>query len=48
DRPDEIPEVMERLKRGEVVDHFETLRVRRDGTVFHIEMTASPIRNAME
>src|SRR6202040_344324 len=38
DRPDEIPEVMERLKRGEVVDHFETLRVRRDGTVFHIEM----------
>jgi PAS domain S-box-containing protein len=48
DRPDEIPEVLERLKRGEIVDHFETLRVRRDGKVFPIEITASPIKDAME
>jgi two-component system, cell cycle sensor histidine kinase and response regulator CckA len=47
-RPDEIPEVLERLKRGEIVDHFETLRVRNDGKVFHIEITVSPIRDAME
>jgi PAS domain S-box-containing protein len=48
DCPDEIPEVLERLKRGEIVDHFETLRARKDGKVFHIEITVSPIRDAME
>jgi two-component system cell cycle sensor histidine kinase/response regulator CckA len=48
DRPDETPDVLERLKRGEIVDHFETLRVGKDGKVFHIEITASPIRDAME
>jgi two-component system, cell cycle sensor histidine kinase and response regulator CckA len=47
-RADEIPEILERLKRGEVVDHFETLRVGKEGKVFHIEITASPIRDAME
>jgi PAS domain S-box-containing protein len=31
---DEIPGVLERLKRGGVVDHFETLRVRKDGEEF--------------
>ncbi|HTF24424.1 MAG TPA: PAS domain S-box protein [Candidatus Limnocylindria bacterium] len=48
DCPDEIPEVLECLKRGEIVDHFETLRVRKDGKVFHIEITVSPIRDVME
>ena len=46
--PDEIPGVLERLKRGEVVDHFETLRVRKDGEEFPVEITVSPIRDAME
>src|SRR6185503_9517195 len=32
DRPDEEPAIIERLKRGEVVDHYETIRVRKDGT----------------
>jgi two-component system cell cycle sensor histidine kinase/response regulator CckA len=47
-RPDEIPDILQRLKRGEVVDHFETVRARKDGTQIHVEMTASPIRDAME
>ena len=47
-RPDEIPGILERLKRGEAVDHFETVRVRRDGQEFPIEITASPIRDSME
>ena len=46
--PDEIPEVLERLERGEIVDHFETVRVRKDGEEFHVEITASPIKDAME
>jgi two-component system, cell cycle sensor histidine kinase and response regulator CckA len=48
DRPNEIRDVLERLKRGEIVDHFETLRVRRDGKIFHIEITASPIKDPMD
>jgi two-component system cell cycle sensor histidine kinase/response regulator CckA len=48
DRPVEIAMILERLKRGETVDHFETIRVRKDGTQFHIEVTVSPIRDAVE
>jgi PAS domain S-box-containing protein len=47
-RPDEIPQILERLKRGEIVEHFETLRVRKDGREFYVEITASPIRDATE
>ncbi len=47
-RPGEIPGILERLRRGEIVDHFETLRVRKDQREFHIEITVSPIRDAME
>jgi len=31
DRLDEEPKILERLQRGERVDHFETVRVRKDG-----------------
>jgi PAS domain S-box-containing protein len=48
DRRIEIPGMLERLARNEVVDHFETLCIRRDGKEFNIEITASPIRDAME
>jgi len=48
DRPDEIPKVLERLKRGQTVDHFETVRVRKDGQEIQIELTVSPIRDALE
>ena len=40
--------MLECLKRGETVDHFETIRVRKDGTEFQIEVTVSPIRDALE
>jgi PAS domain S-box-containing protein len=48
DRPNEIRDVRERLKRSEIVGPFETLRVRRDGKVAHIEITASPVKDAMD
>ena len=48
DLRDEIPEALERWKRNEIVDHLETLRVRKDGEQFHAEITISPIRDAME
>lgn len=47
DRPDEEPAIIERLKRGERVDHYETVRVRKDGQRINISLTISPIRNAL-
>jgi PAS domain S-box-containing protein len=48
DRPDEIPKTLERLKLGEMVDHFETLRVTKSGKEIPVELTVSPIRDAMD
>jgi PAS domain S-box-containing protein len=48
ERSDEISEMLNRLKRGETVDHFETVRVRKDGKEIQIELTVSPIRDALE
>jgi PAS domain S-box-containing protein len=48
DRSDEVPRLLERLKRGETVDHFETVRLRKDGKEVQIEVTVSPIRDALE
>jgi len=46
DRLDEEPKIIERLKRGERVDHFETVRRKKNGDLIHISLTISPIRNA--
>jgi PAS domain S-box-containing protein len=48
DRSDEVPCLLARLKRGETVDHFETVRVRKDGKGIPMELTVSPIRDALE
>ncbi|HEX8685935.1 MAG TPA: PAS domain S-box protein, partial [Pyrinomonadaceae bacterium] len=41
---DEEPGILSRLVRGERVEHYETVRVRRDGTLIDISLTVSPIR----
>jgi PAS domain S-box-containing protein len=46
DRQSEEDNVLARIRRGERVDHFETLRQRKDGTLVPISLTVSPIRNA--
>jgi len=43
DRPDELPSIMERLRRGQRIDHFETVRVRKDGARLDISVSISPI-----
>jgi len=45
ERLKEEPKILERLRRGERVDHFETIRVRKDGTLINISLTISPIRD---
>jgi PAS domain S-box-containing protein len=37
--------VLSRIRAGKVVDHFETIRQRKDGTRLAISLTVSPIRN---
>ncbi|HZY01813.1 MAG TPA: PAS domain S-box protein [Dermatophilaceae bacterium] len=44
DRPDEIKDLLAKIKTGLRVEHFETTRVRKDGTVFPVSLTVSPIR----
>jgi len=46
DRPDEIPRILESLRRGEKIDHFETVRVTKDGRKLDISLSVSPIRNS--
>lgn len=42
---DEEIMIMQRLKRGERVDHFETVRMRKDGTTLDVSLTISPVRD---
>ena len=46
DRPQEMEDILVRVRRGERVDHFETIRVRKDGTLMPVALTVSPIRDA--
>jgi PAS domain S-box-containing protein len=46
ERPNEIPEILQRIQRGEKVDHFETVRMTKDGRRLDISLTVSPIRNS--
>jgi PAS domain S-box-containing protein len=46
DRLDEEVTIIGRLKRGEHIDHFETIRLRKDGAQLHISLTISPVRDA--
>jgi PAS domain S-box-containing protein len=46
DRLDEEPAILERLRRGERVEHFETVRVAKDGRRVDISLTISPLRNS--
>jgi signal transduction histidine kinase len=43
DRADEERSILERIRRGERVDHYETIRRRKDGTHVNISLTVSPI-----
>ena len=46
EHPDELREIMRRLRAGERIEHYETQRVRKDGVRLHVSVTISPVRNA--
>ena len=46
ERQGEEPALLERLRRGERIEHFETVRVTRDSRRLDISLTISPVRDA--
>ena len=46
DRLEEEPKILARLRAGDRVDHFETVRVDKYGKLLNVSVTISPIRNA--
>lgn len=46
DRLDEEPAILERIKRGERIDHYDTVRQRKDGSKLDISLTVSPVKDA--
>ena len=45
DRLDEEPVILERIRRDERIEHYETIRQRKDGSLVDISLTVSPIKN---
>ena len=39
-------QILERIRRGERVEHYETVRMRKDGSRVDISLTVSPVKNA--
>ena len=46
DRQTEEDHILARIRRGERIEHFETIRVRKDGRLIDISLTVSPIKDA--
>ena len=46
DRENEEPAILERLGRGERIDHYETVRRRKDGTLIDVSLTVSPVKDS--
>jgi PAS domain S-box-containing protein len=46
DRVAEMPDILERIKRGERVEHFESVRRGKDGRLVNVSLTVSPILDA--
>ena len=44
-RLDEEPEILKRIRSGERIEHYETIRRHKDGTLVDISLTVSPMRN---
>ena len=44
--PDEMDEILNRIRIGERVDHYETRRLRKDGATITVSLTVSPIHDA--
>ena len=46
DRQSEERDILTRIRRGERIDHYETIRQRKDGSLIVVSLTVSPVKNA--
>jgi PAS domain S-box-containing protein len=46
ERRDEERTIVEQLTRGQRIDHFETVRMRKDGSLLDVSLTISPMKDA--
>lgn len=46
DRLNEEPSIVNRIRKGERIDHYETIRRRKDGTRIHVSLSVSPVKNS--
>jgi PAS domain S-box-containing protein len=46
DRPDEIPDILRKIARGESIEHYESARVTKDGRQLDVSVSVSPLRDA--
>jgi PAS domain S-box-containing protein len=47
ERREEMTEILERIKRGERIEHFETVRLTRNGERVDVSLTVSPVRDSL-
>lgn len=45
DLPGELPYILERIRAGRPIEHYETRRVRKDGTLIDVDISVSPVRD---
>lgn len=46
DQPEDFEKILSKIRAGESVDHYETRRRRKDGTIVDVSLSVSPLRNA--
>ena len=44
--PDDVLQILKKIRRGERINHYETVRLRKDGKQIDVSLTISPIRDA--
>jgi PAS domain S-box-containing protein len=47
DRKDEMPLILERIRRGEPIRYYQTVRRAKGGELIHVSVTISPLRDAL-
>jgi PAS domain S-box-containing protein len=45
-RPQELPDILGMIKRGQTVERLDTVRIRKDGTAVEVSLTISPIKDS--
>jgi PAS domain S-box-containing protein len=45
DRIDEFPDILDKIRQGQRVEHYETLRRKKDGQTIHVSLSVSPVRD---